>query len=134
MRLRASVGHALGHRRRLVPDDVLPQQPAVGLEGQGKPPRNSEQLLAEPVCVADVDPEIAVAAKDSRGFVEHCDEPLDELAATGLAADLPVVAVVPLVEVRRRRHDALHTLVSHLAEMLDRVSVDDRVHRIRSLL
>jgi len=45
MRLRASVRHALRHRVRLVPDDVLPQIPAVLLKREGNAPGNANQVF-----------------------------------------------------------------------------------------
>jgi hypothetical protein len=58
VRLRRPVRHALGHRVRLVPDDVAAEVPAVGAEGERDHPRHTEQVLGfapvqrQPVAVA----------------------------------------------------------------------------------
>lgn len=41
VRLGAAVAHALRHRVRLVPDDVLPQIPAISLQGERDAPRDA---------------------------------------------------------------------------------------------
>src|SRR5207245_779409 len=40
-----SVRHALGHLVRRVPDDVAPEVPAIGLQGEGDAPGNPNQVL-----------------------------------------------------------------------------------------
>jgi hypothetical protein len=45
VRLCWSIGNRLGHRIVLVPNDVAPQVPAVGLEGEGDAPRDAVQIL-----------------------------------------------------------------------------------------
>jgi hypothetical protein len=50
MRLRAAVAHALGHRVWLVPDDVLPQTPAISLKRQSDAPRNADQVFRLEAC------------------------------------------------------------------------------------
>src|SRR5439155_21749114 len=43
--LGATVGHALGHRVGLRPNDVLPEPPAVSLERERHPPRYACKVL-----------------------------------------------------------------------------------------
>ena len=45
MRLRRPVGHRLGHRVWLRPDDVRSQVPAIGLQREGEAPRDADQVL-----------------------------------------------------------------------------------------
>ena len=45
VRLGAPVRHALRHRIRLRPDDVLPQEPAIGAKGEREHPRDAVEVL-----------------------------------------------------------------------------------------
>src|SRR5690606_2112752 len=45
VRLGAAVAHALRHRVRLVPDDVLAQIPAIGLESESYSPGDADQVF-----------------------------------------------------------------------------------------
>ena len=81
MRLGAAVGHALGHRIGLRPNNVLAQNPPIGLQGESHAPRDSDQVLpgqASRVAVA------ANATVAMHGL---------HMLATGAAAPLGVIRV-----------------------------------------
>jgi len=45
MTLGRPVGHAFRHRIGFQPDDVAPQPPAIGAQGEGNHPRDSDKIL-----------------------------------------------------------------------------------------
>ena len=45
VRLGAAIRYALWHRVRLVPDDILPEIPAIGAQGECQHPRNADQVF-----------------------------------------------------------------------------------------
>ena len=71
MRARAAVGYRFWQRVAFVPNDVLAEKPAIVLQGQRQPPRDTHQIFrrqaapveARTVAVAQVEPERTVVGQ-----------------------------------------------------------------------
>jgi hypothetical protein len=94
-----------------MPDDVLTEIPAVGLQRESDSPRDAYELLAAPVAITQVQPASPVVAKHSTHFAKDQDESLDIRFGRGFEADLAVALVVSQIPVRRRRHAAMDAAV-----------------------
>ena len=70
MALCAAVPNAFRDAPGFVPDDILPQIPAVRPQRKGQHPGNPDQVFA-PVAVPDVDPQRPVRAENALHFPKH---------------------------------------------------------------
>ena len=135
---------AFRHDIGFVPHDVTAQKPAVVLQGEGKPPRDAEQILvletgrivrthvhrairillvgrspapiAAGVAVANIEPENAVRSEDPFHFGEYIGQSLDEARESRLESDLSCNTVVPQTPVGWRRDHALHGFAGQPAQ------------------
>ena len=127
MRLCAAIPHALRHRIRLGPYDVLPEIPAVSAEGEGQHPRDTDEVL---VCIRipNIQPQRAIVSQHPPHFAEHGDKTLNVLLRRGFKADLAGRAIVAQAIVGRRGHAAVDGFVRQSPQHFERITVEYSQH------
>ena len=69
MRARAAVGYRFWQRVAFVPNDVLAEKPAIVLQGQRQPPRDTHQVFRWQIAAACATGSVAVAEIEPKGTV-----------------------------------------------------------------
>ena len=127
----AAVPHPLRHGVGLVPDDILPQIPAIRSQGHGQCPGNAQQVLVFEA--STVFPAVTVAYDKPQGPVlpqypphlpKHLDEPFQILLGRWFQPDLPFYPVVPQSKIGRRSNTGMDTLRIQRSELFHSIAAD----------
>jgi hypothetical protein len=144
-----------GHGVGFVPDDRVAQDPPVVLEGEGRPPRQAEEVLRRPggvpVCsevaaeigvqaggaspvggvrVAEVEPARAVVGQDAARLRERASKGVDVGGRVLFVSVLPGHAVIAFAPVGRAGNDAISRPAGHLGQHLASVAHVERARRV----